>query len=181
MAQETGRRGVPDRPSRGDESGFDELYRALWPRAVRAAYRIVGDPGRAEEAAQEAFVRAYDRWRSVSAHPAPAAWVLRVTINVALDAVRRKVPVVAPPETVCIEDQVVDVLAVARALSQLSARQRQTVAMRYFAGATEDEIAAALKMSRGTVKTHLARGVRRLRELLGSEEEDQDAVGPAPR
>ena len=172
---------MPNRPSRGDESSFDELYRAVWPRAVRAAYRIVGDPGRAEEAAQEAFVRAYDRWRTISVHPAPAAWVLRVTVNVALDAVRRKVPPVPPPETVCIEEHVVDAVMLREALAKLSPKQRETVAMRYFAGAAENEIAAALKMSQGTVKTHLARGVRRLREVLGSSEEDQDTVGPAQR
>lgn len=169
---------MPDRSSREDEVTFDELYRSVWPRAVRGAYRIVGDSGRAEEIAQEAFVRAYDRWRKVRAHPAPDAWVLRVTINLALDAVRRKAPPLTRPEDVMVEDHVVDALLVRGALAQLSPKQRQAVAMRYYAGAAEHEIAAALDISPGTVKTHLARGTRRLRELLSAAREEEGTAGP---
>ncbi len=173
---------MPGRSLREDDGGFDELYRSVWPRAVRAALKILGDPGRAEEAAQEAFVRAFDRWRTVSVHPAPDAWVLRVTINVSLDAVRRKTPALEPPAAVYVEDRVVDGLVVRDALARLSPKQRTALAMRYYAGAEEEEIAAALKVSRGTVKTHLARGARHLREhLAGSEaaEERGEATRPA--
>lgn len=172
---------MASRSSREDERSFDELYRAVWPRAVRAAQKILGDAGRAEEAAQEAFVRAFVKWRTVSVHPAPEAWVLRVTMNVSLDVVRRKTPLLQPPDPVFIEDRIVDGMVVREALARLSPKQRAALAMRYFAGAEEEEIAVALKVSPGTVKTHLARGTRHLRAHLGAEEEDEGIVGPAHR
>ena len=77
-----------------------------------------------------------------------------------------------------VEDQVVDALLVRGAMAQLSPKQRQAVAMRYYAGAAEHEIAAALAISPGTVKTHLARGTRRLRDLLSAAREDEGTAGP---
>jgi RNA polymerase sigma factor (sigma-70 family) len=139
--------------------------------------RIVGDPSLAEDIAQEAFVRAFDRWRSVGAHPSPEAWLLRVTINLALDSVRRKVPQFVAPEPVHIDEMVVNGVLLRDALARLPAKQRAAMVLRYFAGYEEREIAVALHTSRGTVKTHLARGTRRLRQLLGGEE---GIAGPAP-
>ena len=158
------------RSARPDESAYDQLYRATWAQAVRSAHRIVADLAVAEEIAQEAFVRAFDRWRTVSAHPSPEAWVLRVTINLALDALRRKAPELVPPEPVRVEELIVDSIALSDALARLSRKQRAAVVLRYFAGYEEAEIATALGTSQGTVKTHLARGIRRLRDLLGGEE-----------
>src|SRR5690606_31835183 len=69
---------------------FDDLFRGVWWRAVTTARRIVGPGGDPEALAAEALTRAYDRWPTVGRHPAPDAWVLRVTINLALDRVRRQ-------------------------------------------------------------------------------------------
>jgi RNA polymerase sigma-70 factor (ECF subfamily) len=169
---------VAGRSARPDESAFDALYRTAWPQAVRSAVRIVGDPGVAEEIAQEAFVRAFDRWRAVRAHPAPEAWVLRVTINLALDTVRRKAPDFVAPEPVHIDEMVVNSVVLRDALARLSRKQRAALVLRYFAGYQEVEIAAALNTSPGTVKTHLSRGTRRLRELLGGDDAVADTAPP---
>jgi len=170
--------GVPRGSARPDESAFDQLYRTTWAQAVRSAHRIVGDAAVAEEIAQEAFVRAFDRWRTVRAHPTPEAWVLRVCINLALDAVRRKVAELVPPEPVRIEELVVNTVVLREALARLSRKQRSAIVLRYFAGYDEAEIATALGTSQGTVKTHLARGTKRLRDLIGGDEGVADPALP---
>src|SRR5438067_8028114 len=77
-------------------ANFDPAFRRLYPRASAVAYRILGEPTEAEDAAAEAFTRALVAWRRVADLPYLDAWVLRVTANVAVDAVRRRrVPVVA--------------------------------------------------------------------------------------
>jgi RNA polymerase sigma-70 factor (sigma-E family) len=156
------------------DEGFDALYRECWPRAVSSALRFTRDAGRAEELAQEAFTRAFDRWRQVSRHPAPAAWVLRVVINLAIDDARKQqrrptadLPAdLADAQTEGHDVSTVTSLAVTEALAALPAKQRQAVTLRYIGGFEEPEIAAAIGVRRGTVKTHLKRGVARLRELL---------------
>lgn len=169
---------------------FDDLFRGVWPRAVTTARRIVGPGGDPEALAAEALTRAYDRWPSVGRHPAPDAWVLRVTINLALDRVRRE----PPPEDVVIDlrddapvrglvgdptgDATAVRLALNAALQALPEKQRQAVALRYLAGCHEDQIAASLGVNPGTVKTHLKRGLEKLRTQLGADPEAPLALAP---
>lgn len=167
---------------------FDDLFRVVWPRAVATARRIVGPGGDPEALAAEALTRAYDRWPSVSRHAAPDAWVLRVTINLALDRVRRE-PLPAANVVIDLTDDAlqhgigvdaVDAVAVrialAAALRALPDKQRQAVALRYLAGCDERDIAASLGINPGTVKTHLKRGLDKLRSQLGADPEDSLAV-----
>ena len=162
---------------------FDDLFRDVWPRAVTTARRIVGPGGDSEALAAEALTRAYDRWPSVGRHPAPSAWVLRVTINLALDKVRRQpLPegaVIDLRDDARVRGLVVDStddatavrLALGAALRELPEKQRQAVALRYLAGCQENEIAASLGINPGTVKTHLKRGLEKLRIELGADPE----------
>jgi len=169
---------------------FDDLFRAVWPRAVTTARRIVGPGGDPEALAAEALTRAYDRWPTVGRHPAPDAWVLRVTINLALDKVRR-LPVPegavidlrddAPVRGLVVEstdDATAVRLALGEALRELPEKQRHAVALRYLAGCQEDQIAASLGINPGTVKTHLKRGLEKLRAQLGADPEAPLALTP---
>ena len=169
---------------------FDDLFRAVWPRAVTTARRIVGTGGDPESLAAEALTRAYDRWPSVGRHPAPDAWVLRVTINLALDRLRRmplpESSVIDLRDDVMARGLVVDSsddttavrLALGAALRELPEKQRHAVALRYLAGCQEDQIAASLGISPGTVKTHLKRGLQKLRAELGADPEAPVVVLP---
>ena len=169
---------------------FDELFRSVWPRAVMTARRIVGSGGDSEALAAEALTRAFDRWPSVGRHPAPDAWVLRVTINLSLDKLRR-MPL--PEESVIdlrdsatqrglvvesSDDATAVRLALGAALRELPEKQRHAVALRYLAGCREDEIAASLGISPGTVKTHLKRGLQKLRSEMGADLEAPLVVVP---
>jgi RNA polymerase sigma factor (sigma-70 family) len=166
------------RGRRRSDAAFDVLYRECWPRAVAAAVRMTQDRGRAEELAQEAFTRAYDRWRQVRKHPAPDAWILRTVNNLAIDDARRRVrrptaPLRADDSRLTSpghERSTVIGVAVRDALAALPPKQRDAVMLRYISGLEEPEIAAAIEVRPGTVKTHLKRGTARLRELLGDDD-----------
>lgn len=154
-----------------DES-FDAAFLALFPRAFRLSYRLLGDRAAAEDAAAEAMARAFSDWKRVSELPYREAWVLRVASNIALDQIRRrKLPLVAP--AVMAEDEDARALRVAlwAALRALPRRQREIVVLRYVAGLTENEVAQLLGLSLGTVKTHVTRGRAALRHAMKDEEQ----------
>ncbi len=183
---------------------FDDLFRAVWPRAVSTARRIVGPGDDPEGLASEALTRAYDRWPSVRRHAAPDAWVLRVTINLALDRVRHEARTVhAGPigdggggtsfgraaagrgsfgggsaGGGAFDEASVVRLAMCAALAELPEKQRQAIALRYLGGCVEADIAASMKVSPGTVKTHLRRGLEKLRAQAANDPEAPLALNP---
>ena len=143
---------------------FDDAFYRCLPRAFAAARRIVGDEHVAEEVASEAMVRLYASWPKLADAPYVDAWVLRVTSNLAIDAVRRRRPLVlsAPADAADIGDRVTARVAVGAALQRLPRRQREAVALCHLAGCTEQEAATVLRVSVNTVRTHLRRGLAAL-------------------
>ena len=75
---------------------FERLCEEEWPTVMRTAYLITGDRSEAEDLAQEAFVRAYERWSTVAALDRPQAWLQRVVVNLSLSW-RRDSPFDAVP------------------------------------------------------------------------------------
>ena len=146
---------------------FEEAFDSLFPRAFHLARRIVGDDAAAEDVAAEALARAYARWSHVAALPYRDAWVLRVAANLAIDETRRRRPVRAPAPAADPDDVVTLRVALRAALRSLPRRQRQAVALRYLGGLSDTEVAGALGISTGSVKTHLHRGRAALRAAFG--------------
>ncbi len=70
---------------------FDAFYRREYPQMVSVVYALTGQRWAAEELAQEAFIRAFRAWGTVSGYDKPGAWLRRVTINLATSHVRRRV------------------------------------------------------------------------------------------
>ena len=146
-----------DRSARADfESTFRESY---WPM-VRSLTVACGDREVAEDAVQEAFERAFVRWRRISGYDDPAGWVRHVALNRVRDHYRRDVrkrravdrlaaepapPVVAP-------DPAADVVAL---LASLPQQQRTAAALFYVEQLSVKEVATAMKLSEGAVKYHL--------------------------
>ncbi len=155
---------------RGED--FDAYFRELYPRACRAARRVTGDEGFAEDAALEALTRAFVRWPTLRALPYRDAWVLRVAINEALGQLRRRgrgstrLPSTRSDTPDSLEDVLTTRLALAAALRQLPRRQREAIELRYLADLSEDDTAAALGVSNGAVKSHLHRAAKSLRLVL---------------
>ncbi len=155
------------------EAAFDELF----PRAVRLANRLLGDRAAAEDVAAEALARTYARWPKVSGLPYRDGWVLKVATNLAIDRLRRRPLDLTPPHADVFEDAVHLRLALNAALLTLAPRQRQAVALRYLGGLSDKEVALALGISLGSVKTHIHRGLTGLRSRLGAGLEEVVPVG----
>ena len=157
-----------------DDSAFATFYATSYQRLVGQVFAVTGDLADAEDAVQEAFVRASARWGKVCRYDHPEAWVRRVAINLALTMRRRArrrlaalnrlgTPAPAPPLTV-------DAVALAEALRQLPARQRQAVVLHHGLGLPVDEVAGQLGVPAGTVKSWLWRGRQALAGLLDERE-----------
>jgi RNA polymerase sigma-70 factor (sigma-E family) len=146
---------------------FEAAFDSLFPRAFRLARRMLGDDAAAEDVAAEALARAYARWPRVAGLPYRDAWVLRVAANLAVDEIRRRHPRGTVPQPPDPDDLMTLRLALSAALRTLPRRQRQALALRYLAGLSDIEVAGALGISTGSVKTHLHRGRAALRSTFG--------------
>ena len=151
---------------RGDRE-FEADFDRLLGRAYRHAQRLVGDPAMAEDLAAEALTRTYVHWPRIRKYDHLDAWVLRVVTNLAIDAfAKKRVPLTNAPE-VAPEDAAVLRVTLAQALRSLPPRQRDAVVLRYLADMSEADVARALGVAPGTVKSHLHRAVAHLRLALG--------------
>jgi RNA polymerase sigma-70 factor, ECF subfamily len=154
-----------------DSAGFDEFYRATAAGMLRYAYALTADHAEAQDFVQEAYARAWRRWRTVSEHPAPAAWVRLVIARLAADRWRRVLGLRAalarsgPPEPERAPSE--DTVLLVDALRQLPATHRQALALHYLIGLSVEEIAAETGVAVGTVKSWLWRGRARLARSIG--------------
>ncbi len=162
------------RDTNHDDTGrldFDRFYRQELPAMVALAAAITGSTVAAEDLAQEALLRAYDRWDQVGRYDRPGAWVRRVTINLALTSRKRagaelkaklrlgrRQPVVEPHPP-----RFDDVWS---AVAKLSGRQRAAVALHYLEDRPVSDIAEILDCSESTARVHLHRGRSTLASLL---------------
>ncbi len=146
-----------------------ELYDREYPRLLRALLAIGGDPDAAEDAAQEAFVRAHRA--GLDSLERPGAWLLVVgTRKLLRDRRRRRIedekwalrPSASAGDAADTIAERADLLA---ALRQLPERQRAIVVARYFYGLSYDEIARHFEIKSGTVGATLHQATLRLRQL----------------
>ena len=148
---------------------FAEFYEGARDDCLRAVFASVGDRQAAEDLVAEAFARAWARWRTVSRHPAPRAWVVRTALNTRVSwwrQRRREVPLPDPPHRAAVEgglDTPVD-RALMTVLLRLPVRQRQVVALRLFLDLDVARTAETLGIAPGRVTAHLSRAIATLRE-----------------
>jgi len=151
---------------------FDDFFLRMLPRAIRSARRLTGDPWIAEDVAVEALARAHLRWGRVGPLAWRDAWVLKVASREALHQVRRRPPAPPPSHDRDQSDDVVLRVALVAALVRLPRRQRETIVLRYLCDLPEADVALALGVSAGTVKTHLHRAIASLRADMGADLEE---------
>jgi RNA polymerase sigma-70 factor (ECF subfamily) len=153
------------------ESEFQAFYRNTYARLVGQVRALTGDLGTAEDAVQEAFVRAASRWRQLRTYDAPDAWVRKAAFRVAIDTLRRarrhdrSVALLRPPRQAPPAEPVDDALLAA--LQALALPTRAAIVLHHCLDLSVEEVAAQLGVPAGTVKSRLARGRARLLELLG--------------
>jgi RNA polymerase sigma-70 factor (ECF subfamily) len=150
---------------------FSSFFRVHYPSVVRTAYLILGDRGRAEEVAQEAFTQLLVHWRKVSRYERPESWVRRVAIRQAVRTARRdRAREVLHAQT---EIGTADRPAegdLAAAILRLPVRQRTCVLLFYYEDRPITEVAEVLEISTGAVKVHLHRARKALARLLEMED-----------
>ena len=146
---------------------FETAFESMRRCAYRAAYRLLGERATAEDVAAEALARAFARWSSVSDHAEP--WVITVATNLALDVGRRRATA-NDRQALLVDkapdDQVERRLDLQAALRALPRRQREVVVLRFLGDLSEQATAEALALDVGTVKSHTARGLSRLRTTV---------------
>jgi RNA polymerase sigma-70 factor (sigma-E family) len=163
---------VTDRRGDAVAALFDAHYDGL----CRLATLLLDDPGQAEEAVQEAFMRTFVGWRRIR-HPERAGAYLRAAVvNQCRSRGRRRVTEQRGNRTVWAGvrddagqpevERTGDVLAVLDAVRSLPARQREAVVLRYYADLSEADVARVLGCSAGTVKSQLSKARATLARLL---------------
>jgi RNA polymerase sigma-70 factor (sigma-E family) len=162
------------------EDPLATLHREHYRSLVRLAALLLDDIGRSEEVVQDAFVRLHSRFGGLRNVEAAPAYLRSAVLNGARSQLRHRqvrerhaahdaAEVMPSAESAAITSGDHD--RVMHALRRLPERQREALALRYYLDLSEAEMAAAMGISAGSVKTHLHRGLAALGGLL--EEDDQ--------
>lgn len=153
------------------EDGFTAAFPSLHHRAYGVAYRLLGNPGSAEDVAQETLARAYVRWAKINDDP--TGWCVTVAVNLTMDQLRsaerdrrRHRQLIALDSPGSADPYVAERLDLYAALRRLPRRQRQIVALRWIGDLSEAQTAHALGISLGSVKSQGSRGLDALRNHL---------------
>lgn len=168
------------RARQGDGDAFRRLVEEHQTQVYRIALRMCGEAA-ADDVTQEAFLTAWRALPSFRGECRFSTWLYRLTTNAAIDFLRREkrhahsddvteleLPDGAPsPQELAERSETQS--AVRRGLAQLSEEHRQVLVLRYMQELDYGEIAAALSVSEGTVKSRINRAKARLRELLGAD------------
>jgi RNA polymerase sigma-70 factor (ECF subfamily) len=164
----------------GEATGWEALVQQHQAAVFRLAYLLLGDPGEAEDVAQEAFIRAYHALDRFDASRPLRPWLLRIAANLArnrrrswgryLAALQRSLAERAePPVAERVEHLAAEALQAQelwQAVRRLPAADQEVIYMRFFLELPEAEMAAALDVAPGTVKSRLHRSLKRLRAVV---------------
>jgi RNA polymerase sigma-70 factor (ECF subfamily) len=160
---------------KGSQQAAEVLFDRYWSHAWRAAYAVTADRGLADDAAQEGIEKAFASLHRFDETRPFAPWLKRITINRAIDHLRRgrKVEVVLDEEATyhawSLSDSAEDDLrqwAIADAVAALGAGKRVVIVLHYWLDLPLEEIAGLLAVPVGTVASRLARAKAELREVL---------------
>lgn len=163
---------------RGNHEAFRQLVERHMQQAYNVAYSFVHDHEQAEDITQEAFVRAYQSLASFRGDAGFGTWLYRIVTNLSLNMAAQKkrkaryemesvnagfLPAGPSYDTPEAEDIAVHI---ERALHELPTLQRAVVILRHMNGLSTRQVSNILRCSQGTVKTHLHRGLKKLRFKL---------------
>ena len=152
-------------------------------QAYNIAYGFVNNHDDAEDVAQEAFVRVYQSIGAFRGDAVFTTWLYKIVMNLSLNRIRQRrsrghreveltdeVMSTTPDGHAAAEDQE-GRMRLERALHELPTLQRATVILRHINGLSTKQVGSILRVSEGTVKTHLFRGIKKMRVLLENEGE----------
>lgn len=165
----------------GDKAAFGKLIEAYQGPVYNLAYRMLSNSGEAEEAAQEAFIRAYTRLDSYNPAHKFSTWLLSITSNYCIDQLRKRRAVFLsideplPPHPALSADQEKrpesqllmneQQTMVQSLLEELAPDYRQTVVLRYWYDLSYEEIAEMMDTTVSAIKSRLFRARKQLADL----------------
>jgi RNA polymerase sigma-70 factor (ECF subfamily) len=167
--------------ARGDQVAFETVYDRVAPAVFGLVLRVLRDTAQSEEVAQEALLEV---WRTADrfdpARGSALAWVMTIAHRRAVDRVRseraaaereaRAASAATPPAADEVAETVESSLEAERVrhcLDGLTGAQRESITLAYYSGLSYPQVASALGLALGTVKTRIRDGLRRLRDCLG--------------
>jgi len=171
----------------GDQEAFAQLVEQNQTKVYNLALRLTGSPEDAADLSQEAFLNAWRGLASFQGESAFSTWLYRLTNNVCIDFLRREARRKSVTAPLSLDDDEIDLTnfipdraptpqqlverkelneGIARGLEQLSLEHRQVLVLREVTGLSYAEIAQALSLEEGTVKSRIARARLALRKLL---------------
>lgn len=175
-----------ERARKGDRVAFGRLVEAYQGPVYNLAYRMLNNRGEAEEAAQEAFIRAYTRLDSYDPQRKFSTWLLSITSNYCIDLIRKRratllsIEEPLPPHPALMSDRADGPEAqavnherealVQTLLATLPEDYRETVILRYWYDMSYEEIAEVMDTTVSAIKSRLFRARRQLAEATTSGE-----------
>lgn len=168
-----------ERTLAGDPNAFELIFHQYKNLVYRTAYMILDNPGEAEDALQEIFLKVY---RSLGRYqPSKGAfttWIYRITVNHCISQRRKFLRFIKPVGTLdedekqthtFIEDKLSEEQVLQQALKNLSKKLRAVIVLRYFLDLSYSEIAQVLDIPLGTVKSRLNMGLSQVRNEIKAE------------
>ena len=168
-----------------EPQAFDEFYLGTRLHLLRQLTMMTGDAEQAADVLQEAYARAWQRWRRVSHLADPAAWVRTVAWRVAISQHRRSLVAADRFRRLLIAEATIDrahdqeeALDLRAALRALSPEHRRALVLYEMCGLSVPQVAAETGVPEGTVKSRLARARTALAAALGPDYQTQAASAP---
>lgn len=170
-----------DQARRGDKAAFGKIIEAYQRPVYNLAYRMLSNSGEAEEAAQEAFIRAYTRLDSYNPNHKFSTWLLSITSNYCIDLIRKRRAILlsideplpphpslmsersSGPEPQLVQSEQEEM--VQTLLAELAPEYREAVVLRYWYELSYDEIAEMMDTTVSAIKSRLFRARRQLAEV----------------
>jgi RNA polymerase sigma-70 factor (sigma-E family) len=149
------------------EESFEQYVATRMAALTRTAYLLTGNHHDAEHLVQRSLIKAVAKWSRIADHPEP--YVRRIMYHDNISRWRRRPVgehlVGAAPDRPAAEDDAATRVTLHRALARLTPKQRTVLVLRYYEDLTEPQIAAALGIGIGTVKSQTRHALQRLRSL----------------
>ncbi|MGI8858464.1 MAG: sigma-70 family RNA polymerase sigma factor [Thermomicrobiales bacterium] len=191
-AQDSNELQLIERAVAGDERAFADLVTRYQTAVYNLAYRMLGDAGEAEDAAQEVFLRIYRRLATYDAEHRFSTWVLSIASHYCIDLLRRKRPWLVPlenisnwmrartrgPEATALAIEQQD--TVRSLLAKLPEHYRLVLLLRYWHDLGYEEIAQVVDLPVSTIKARLHRARNALAALVNGDGRLADALQASP-
>jgi RNA polymerase sigma-70 factor (ECF subfamily) len=163
---------------------FDAFYAATSRKLVGQLFAMTGNLSEAEDAVQEAYTRAWQRWSTISSYEEPEAWIRTVAYRVSVNSWRKARNRMTAHHRTSRDDErselSPDLVALVSALRQIPEAQRRVIVLYHLVDLSIEQISHEVGAPAGTVKARLARGRKALAPLLSeAHDERPQAAEPA--